>query len=180
MENPVPATIVVKESKYGKGVFTTIPLKKDTALFKITGSHINFSETLNMGNDQCYCLQVGLEDYIIPDFPFLFSNHSCNPNCGINENLELTALKNIEEGAELVWDYSTSMLERSWTMECKCGAANCREVIRDFDLLPETIMSKYLNKKIVLPYITNYLIREKSLAPVISMLPSALIGAGVR
>lgn len=156
MENMVTQKVIVNESKHGKGIFTTIALPKNTVLFKITGSLVTFSETLNMGDDQCYCLQIGLEDFIIPDYPFLLSNHSCDPNCGISQNMEFITIKDIKKDTELVWDYSTSMLERSWTMKCNCGSSNCRKIIGDFDLLTTSVKEMYLSEKIVLAYIIKH------------------------
>jgi hypothetical protein len=54
------------------------------------------------------------------------------------------------------------MLERHWTMQCACGNKNCRKVITDFDLLPAKIQSKYLQLKIVFPFIVHFM--EQSLA----------------
>ncbi len=157
MDQSIPETVIVKTSKFGKGIFTTHNLIKDTVLFKITGESLNFENTLKLGGNQCYCLQTGMDKYIIPHYPFHLSNHSCNPNCGINNNLEFYTLRNINEGEELVWDYSTSMMEKHWVMKCDCGSNECRTIIRDFDLLPEQLQDKYLHMGVVLPYIVEYL-----------------------
>ena len=60
-------------------------------------------------------------------------------------------------GEELFWDYSTSMLERHWTMICNCGNQNCRKIITDFDLLPNALQGEYIKMNIVLPFILNEL-----------------------
>ena len=153
MDQTNAETVIVKNSKYGKGIFTSVNLAKDSVLFKITGTPLNFGNTLELGNDECYCLQVGVDKYIIPDHPFHLSNHSCNPNCGINKNMEFFTLQNIAEGEELCWDYSTSMLEKHWQMECKCDSPECRHVIKDFDQLPENLQDKYLHMDVVLLFI---------------------------
>ena len=67
------------------------------------------------------------------------------------------ALKKIKAGEELLWDYSTSMLERHWTMECACGENTCRKIITDFDLLPTELQLKYLQVNIVLPFIADFI-----------------------
>ena len=143
--------------KHGKGLFTTIDLPKNSGLFKITGRPITFEQTLKLGSKECYSLQIGIDKYIIPHYPFCFSNHSCNPNCGITRNMEFVTLRNILKGEELYGDYSTSMLERHWEMICECGAKDCRHIIRDFDLLPFNLQEKYIDLKIVLPFITKAL-----------------------
>ncbi len=79
------------------------------------------------------------------------------PNCGINNRMHLISLDKIQEGQEVLWDYSTSMLERHWVMNCKCGHKNCRHVIEDFDLLPLFFQTKYTEMGIVMPYIPKVL-----------------------
>jgi hypothetical protein len=71
--------------------------------------------------------------------------------------MEFYTLRDIKSGEELLWDYSTSMLERHWTMNCHCGSPLCRKVVQDFDLLPKGTQNKYLQHKIVLPFIMEML-----------------------
>ncbi len=111
----------------------------------IKGIHLTFEQSINLGEKECYCLQIDVDKYIIPEFPFYFSNNSCEPNCGINNEFQFFALINIKEGEELFWDYSTSMLEKHWTMNCDCRTKSCRKIITDFDLLPKSLQEKYLN-----------------------------------
>lgn len=157
MDTINPETVIVKDSRFGKGIFTTLPVSKNSVIFKITGSPLTFKQTLQLGNDECYTLQIGINKYIVPNPPFHLSNHSCRPNCGINRQLQFIALQNIAPGEELVWDYSTSMLERHWTMKCDCEQDNCRHLIRDFDTLPIHFQEKYLHLGIVLPFIVEEL-----------------------
>jgi uncharacterized protein len=151
------ACIEIKDSKFGKGLFATQNISIGTPVCSIKGRHISFKETLLLGEKESHCIQTGSNKYIFCIPPFLYSNHSCNPNCGINAGLELFALRNIAPGEELFWDYSTSMLERHWTMNCFCGSKNCRKLITDFDLIPFELQEKYLRMNIVLPFITEEL-----------------------
>ncbi len=56
-------------------------------------------------------------------------NHSCNPNCeveGKGLKLWITAIKNIEKGEELSYDYGFSYSKEDLNnFICKCGAKNC-------------------------------------------------------
>ncbi len=149
--------IVIKPSVFGKGLFASEFVPENTIVCKVTGTYLTFAETILLGEKESYCLQIGTDKYIYCSEPFLYSNHSCNPNCAINSDLDFYTLKNIEKGEELLWDYSTSMLERHWTMKCSCGSKNCRRIITDFDLLPQAIQQSYLQMNIVLPFIVqNY------------------------
>jgi hypothetical protein len=157
MEKVNPETVIVKDAKFGKGIFTTSDLPKNAVLFKITGNPICFQQTLELGSNECYTLQTGINKYIIPDHPFHLSNHSCLPNCGINRKMEFITLRDVKAGEELCWDYSTSMMERHWVMQCECGHNECRLLIQDFDLLPDHIQKKYIQMNIVLPFIVEEL-----------------------
>lgn len=149
--------IAVRKSKFGKGLFATKDIKAHTVLCTVTGSILTFQQTVELGEKESHCLQVDRDTYILCEAPFLYSNHSCEPNCGLTAQLQLTALCDIEKDAELFWDYSTSMLERHWTMSCACGSDHCRKIITDFDLLPEGLQLHYLEKNIVLPFIVEQL-----------------------
>lgn len=155
MDKATSAIIAIKDSRHGKGIFARKSLRKGTVLLKITGKNLSFEDTMQLGDQESYCLQVDIDKYIIPYSPFRLSNHSCDPNCGIYSNFKFVTLRPILEGEELCWDYSTSMLERHWTMECECGSPECRKFVQDFDLLPEKIQEKYLHMNIVMPYIIN-------------------------
>lgn len=152
--------ITIGTSNFGKGLFATSDISAGTVVIPIKGKKLKFRQTTILGNKESYPLQTDVDEYVLSD-PFAFCNHSCEPNCGLNADLELYALRDIKKGEELYWDYSTSMLERHWEMPCHCGSVKCRKLIRDFDKLPQEIQFRYLNMGIVLPYIVRY-INEKT------------------
>ena len=162
MDNLSSKLLAVQDSRFGKGTFATQHIPKNTIIVAIEGKKLTFSDSLELGDRESYCLQIGIDKYIIPDVPFRYSNHSCDPNAGINERLELFALRDIPKGEEILWDYSSSMLERHWTMRCACESPYCRRLITDFDLLPIHTQRLYLRLGIVLPFITEYLETKRS------------------
>jgi hypothetical protein len=155
-------SIEIKDSKFGKGLFAKKEIEPGTILCKAAGRQLNFQDTTLLKQKESHALQIDFDRYILCEPPFLYSNHSCNPNCGVNNNLELFTLRKIVEGEELFWDYSTSMLERHWTMHCYCGETNCRKIIRDFDLLPKYLQQKYLTLRIALPFIAHFINYERA------------------
>jgi SET domain len=85
-------------------------------------------------------------------------NHSCNPNCGLTftrSGVHLIALRDIARGEELSWDYSTTSLDHGWSMQCLCKAANCRGLVGDFRLVPETTQWRYRRLGILPNYIID-------------------------
>ncbi|MFM7684431.1 MAG: SET domain-containing protein [Actinomycetota bacterium] len=65
-------------------------------------------------------------------------NHSCEPNCGMRGSNVLVAMRDIEVGEWLTFDYGTCDGSDYHEFECVCGAANCRGRITGNDwMLPE-------------------------------------------
>lgn len=63
------------------------------------------------------------------------------------------AIHDITSEEEITFDYSTSIDQDSWTMNCRCGSKNCRGVIGEFRLLPNEIQTKYIRLGIVPEYV---------------------------
>lgn len=143
----------IAQCDFGRGLFARRKLEKGDKIFNFTGKLINFKQTLDRADDFGDPLQVGKDLYINLEEPMRFINHSCNPNTGIKDDITLIALKDIQKGEEIYFDYSTSMDEDHWIMQCKCGEANCRKVIKDFKYLPFQVKKKYLDLNIVQKFI---------------------------
>lgn len=79
-------------------------------------------------------------------------NHSCEPNCGYKNSIELIAIKNIKAGEEIVFDYafSESVIE---PFECNCGSMTCRKIIEPTDWKITEMQKKFGNY--FSPYLKN-------------------------
>lgn len=156
-EKELNTIYTVRETANGKGVFATKDIPPQTILMRVTGEVLDFASTKFLGERESYTLQVDINRYLLTKPPFCYVNHCCNPNTALDADLFLYSLRTIKAGEQICWDYSTTMLERSWTMKCSCGAANCRGLITDFDLLPREVQQRYLRMGIVLPFIVRKL-----------------------
>ena len=145
--------LLIRESPMGLGVFAKENMAANSFIFRIQGSFLLFDATTRLGDKESYCLQTDSNEYILLEAPFCFCNHSCEPNCGIRDGMTLFTILPVSKGEELCWDYSTSMLERHWTMKCKCSSPQCRSMVRDFDFLPALTQERYLSMGIVMPFI---------------------------
>lgn len=65
-----------------------------------------------------------------------FVNHSCEPNCEMQKwsvnglfRMALFAMRDIEPGEELGYDYNFSLFNPAEGQPCKCGSSHCRGVI---------------------------------------------------
>jgi hypothetical protein len=72
------------------------------------------------------------------------AGHSCEPNLGISDERHFMALRTIDPGEELTFDYSISEEDTRWHMKCACGAETCRRTIGPIQTLPLDVMQQYL------------------------------------
>lgn len=143
--------IYVSESQIGRGVFAKLPLQPREIIFYMNGKLIDFEKSIDhMGE---YSVQIGPQSYVDPISPARYLNHSCAPNAGFVDDISLIALRPIACGEEIRFDYSTTMLERHWELDCSCGAAACRGRIRDFDFIPPDLQDYYLELGVVQSFI---------------------------
>jgi len=149
----------VGESPLGFGIFAGKSFRKNEFLFRFSGPIITLAEAIAKGEAEGNVLQIGPRSYIDLDAPGVFGNHSCQPNSGLRDDVFCYALRDIAEGEEIFYDYSTTMSERRWTMQCQCETPSCRGVIGDFHDLPLRLQRHYLSMRIVQPFIVEELRR---------------------
>lgn len=145
--------VYVSDSAIGRGVFAKLPLKPRETIFYMNGKLIDFEKSIDYMGE--YSVQIGRHSYVDPISPARFLNHSCEPNAGFVDDVALIALKPILPGDEIRFDYSTTMLERHWELDCSCGAKLCRKRIRDFDLIPYEMQQFYLELGVVQSFILD-------------------------
>ena len=127
--------IQVKTSRqHGKGVFASKPIRKGETIITFSGPRVH--RTQLDSND--YHLQIA-EDYYLgaSGREDDYVNHSCAPNSGFQGGLTLVALRDVETGEEITWDYSTAIDEEDFLgFPCRCGAPICRGAVVSFRYLP--------------------------------------------
>lgn len=150
---PFESDLFVSEtSRTGLGLFTRRRFVRGNLVFKMTGTRRYFqSRTVADALKYENWLTAGRDSYLDPAKPYVYGNHSCDPCLGIRGNFDFIALRDIEAGSELTYDYSITTDELHWTMDCKCGSPYCRRTIRSIQFLPPKTYRLYL------PYITPYL-----------------------
>ncbi len=70
-------------------------------------------------------------------------NHSCEPNVGMGGNVALVSMRDIAAGEELTIDYALFLGDPGFAMECRCGAAACRGVVRGTDWMRAEVQQRY-------------------------------------
>jgi SET domain-containing protein len=76
------------------------------------------------------------------DGAMIFSNHSCDPNIGVQGQIVFVALREIAAGEELTHDWATTD-DDDYALACRCGAACCRGVITGKDWQNQDLQRKY-------------------------------------
>jgi hypothetical protein len=76
------------------------------------------------------------------DAAMIFSNHSCDPNIGVQGQIVFVALRQIAIGEELTHDWATTD-DDDYSMTCRCGAPCCRGVITGQDWRNKDLQRKY-------------------------------------
>jgi hypothetical protein len=117
-------------------VFAGESIRAGQTVLDFRGRVIDFGATLRKGDREGDALQIAAGVYLDLEPPGRYVNHSCDPNAGVRGGVRLAALREIHAGEEIRFDYSTTMDEDHWTMECRCGASSCRGIVRDFKWLP--------------------------------------------
>jgi SET domain-containing protein len=121
----------------GKGVFAAEPIKKGTRILPYIGEKISPEEAtrrIAQGNPYIFFFNARYDiDGQTPKNTARYINHSCEQNCVsdlIADCIWIIALRDIEEGEELSYDYGYE-LEGYEERPCRCGAKNCCGYILD-------------------------------------------------
>jgi SET domain-containing protein len=140
----------VKESEqHGKGVFASTHIRAGEPILGFGGplrhrSEVDFND---------YHLQVDDQHYLGPSrLADDYVNHSCEPNAGFGEGLVLVALRDIAQGEEITWDYSTAIDEPNFEgFVCRCSAPRCRGLVASYRHLPGQLQAALWPR--LLPYL---------------------------
>ena len=89
--------------------------------------------------------QIGEDDFSFQQGDIKYINHSCEPTAWWENYGTLTARRDIKEGEEVVYDYSTSDITLTYKMECLCGNETCRGIVTNKDYLNPDFQKKYAN-----------------------------------
>ncbi len=73
-----------------------------------------------------------------------FMNHSCDGNVGFDEKGNFVAIKEIETGDEVTYDYALAESNPRFIMKCKCGNKNCRSIVTGDDWKDENFRKRNL------------------------------------
>jgi SET domain-containing protein len=144
-------TEVRRSGKEGVGTFATGPIAQGEIVIATGGKILPFS-ALKTHELPGHPIQIETDLVLSPmnsqelDGIFVV-NHSCNPNLGVSSQLSLVALRDIQAGEELCYDYAMTDSDpaghETFAMDCLCGAPNCRRRVTDLDWRRPELQERY-------------------------------------
>lgn len=135
---------------HGRGLFAARPIPEDTRIIEYVGNRVTKKEALEIekaraarerrgGDGSVYTFILNTRHDLDGGVPWntaRLANHSCEPNCVANivrGRVWLIALRDIERGEEITYDYNYTW-EEWWNNPCRCGGACCPGYIIRSDL----------------------------------------------
>ncbi len=155
-------TLEVRPVRNGLGIVALKPFASGAAICQVRGKIVTGRTVWRYWDTDprrgANCFRYDAEHYLDPEGGIgAWANHSCNPNAGViksGRRLLLQAIKAIAAGDEVTHDYSTLLgADDVWKMQCNCGAAHCRKVVRNISRLPAGVLARYRRLGIIPEFI---------------------------
>ena len=107
-----PGLKVVSLGSRGRGVVAERNFKQGEVIAIWRGSIITESEVLQLSeSERSQLLQFDEDAFLVTSKTLVnadFINHSCEPNCGFTDSTTLVAMREIEAGEAITFDYAMS------------------------------------------------------------------------
>jgi hypothetical protein len=142
-----PAAKARASGPKGGGSFATAPIASSATVAAFGGFVAERDVLESLPTDrQNRSIQIDEDLFLVsaeePE-PGDMINHSCDPNCGLLGQLLVVALRDIEVGEELTFDYAMSDGADYDEFECHCGAATCRGKVTGHDWARAELQARY-------------------------------------
>ena len=126
-------TLILRQSRiHSYGCYTTRPIRKGKLIVEYVGEYLTYEQADDLYDNFPNTYLFGLDGgkRIIDGYGVAaFVNHSCKPNCETDQirgKMWIIALRDIEAGEELTYDYNLYDGDDDDEAICHCGARECR------------------------------------------------------
>ena len=146
--------------KGGYGVYATAPIEENEVLCIWGGNIWSYEEFSQLPEEnQSHGIQVDedhYQTYGLDEAPESadYVNHSCEPNAGLQGPITLVAMRSIEIGEEICFDYAMSDGTPYDEFTCGCATPACRGIVTGNDWQLSELQLRYAN------YLSPYLQRR--------------------
>ena len=127
---------------YGKALVATKNLPAGTIVQVFKGKVIPYKDVPTKMVCHAICVGEGNEDkWVVSKTNAIYANHSCDPNCIVDDNLNVVTKKEVKKSNELTFCYNLLeddepeidfFWDKRWNFECKCGSKNCQKNINKY------------------------------------------------
>ena len=134
--------------KGGYGIFAGTKVPVGDLLVVWGGSVVTGEQFTQLTpREQMHSIQIEENLYQVPSRlqpePGDFINHSCTPNAGLSSSISLVALRDIEPGEEICFDYAMSDGSPYDEFDCACGSPLCRGRVTGDDWRRPELQARY-------------------------------------
>ncbi len=156
------ARLRVGTTNTGNGVFAYEIIKKGTLIVLMRGRTMStegVEAAIDAGKIRADDpFQITEDTFIkLNKLPYLF-NHACEPNAGFKQGTRLVALRDIQKGEEICYDYSSVVCTHcEWSMRCLCGSKVCRKKVGNALTIPKKSLETYAKLGILPQFIKKEL-----------------------
>ncbi len=145
---------VKRSKKYGRGVYAVRKIRKGETIASFDGPV--YTDRDHWTNDMYnHAIQFAPRKWRDSAGIARLINHSCEPNCGIKRLFDVVAMRTIQPGEQVTWDYEMTEKNPDWRLKCKCGSPHCRKWIGDYRNMPAAVRKKYGT------YVSSWLRKKK-------------------
>ena len=147
-----PKLTTKKSLVQGHGVFAISPILKGEVLVRWGGTVYTTKQVLSGETNENTACQIEDELYIAdPAGTELLGtdlmNHSCDPNVWMDDEVTISARRDIKTGEEIVADYAMWVAHPGYVIiaDCNCGSLLCRHRITGDDWQLPELQARYKN-----------------------------------
>ena len=131
---PQTVRVTVVGAPHAYGVVAVAPIEQGSVLFPVDGIITNGPSRYSIQIDDDLHIDLAPDTTLneqLVRYPWRFLNHSCEPNAIFRERT-FVALRPIDEGESVTYDYNTTELDMAVPFDCRCGRDRCLGRIRGF------------------------------------------------
>jgi len=130
----------------GRGIVARQPIMKGELVALWGGDVVDRAHYETLGDHQKRQSAQAEEDlYLVSSKPGPgdFVNHSCDPNAGLDGQIAIVAMRDIQPGEEVTIDYAMCDGDPNDAFECLCGSPICRHLVTGNDWMLPDLRQRY-------------------------------------
>jgi hypothetical protein len=132
---------------FGLGLYAAADLPAGAAVERFEGPVVRYGELPE--SEVRFAILIGEDRWLIPRGAARHVNHSCDPNCRVDEALRIVTRRPVAAGQELCFAYNWIHPEERaafardparffwdprWSFRCRCGEPRCQGTIDRYRL----------------------------------------------